>query len=380
MTKPSSHLETLAIHADGGSDRTSGAVTPPIYLSTTFERAADGGYPHGFSYTRSDNPNRAALERLMTALESGAAAAAFSSGSAAAAAVFRSLAPGDHVILPDDMYHGIRKLLKTAMAPWGLELSFIDLSDLAALESALKPNTRLVWIESPSNPLLKITDIATVTERAHRAGALVACDNTWTPPDLQPTFELGVDLVVHATTKYLAGHSDVLGGVVVTREDSELFEAVRFLQRNEGAVPSPFDCWLTARGIRTLPYRMRGHCDNAARVAAFLDSHPRVERVHYPGLTSHPGHQVAKRQMKAFGGMVSFEVTGGEEAAMRVAAEVTLFTRATSLGGVESLIEHRASIEGPDSATPRNLLRLSVGLEHPDDLLADLERALVALG
>lgn len=374
----SDKLETLAVHAGGEPDPATGAVTPPIHLSTTFERAPDGSYPHGWVYTRTGNPTRERLEALLTALEGGAAAACFSSGSAAAAAVFRSLGPGARVVVPDDMYHGLRHLLREGIAPWGLELVEADLSDLEAVEEALRPGADLVWIETPSNPLLKITDIAAVAERARAAGAVVACDATWTPPGLQPAFALGADLVVHATTKYLAGHSDVLGGAVVAREAAGAFERVRFLQGQEGAVPSPFDCWLTLRGIRTLPWRMRGHLENAERVARALDAHPAVARVYWPGLASHPGHEVAARQMRGFGGMLSIRVRGGEEAAREVAARVRLFTRATSLGGVESLIEHRAGIEAPGGSTPRDLLRLSVGLEHPDDLVADLEQALAA--
>ena len=374
--KETFEFATLAVHAGAEVDPATGAVVPPIHLSTTFERDADGSYPQGYIYTRSANPNREALERCLTLLEEGAAAAAFSSGSAAAGSIFRALRPGEHAVVPDDMYHGIRKLLREVFVPWGLELSFVDLSDLDALKKAIKPNTKLVWIETPSNPLLKITDIAAVSQIAHEVGARVACDNTWTPPRLQPAFALGADLVMHATTKYLAGHSDVLGGAVVAREDDAFFERVRFVQTTEGAVPSPFDCWLTLRGVRTLPYRMRGHCDNAAKVAHFLAEHPKVERVYYPGLASHPGHEVAAKQMHGFGGMLSFGVKGGAEAAMRVASRVELFTRATSLGGVESLLEHRASIEGPGSQTPQNLLRVSVGLEGPDDLIEDLAGAL----
>ena len=253
----------------------------------------------------------------------------------------------------------------------------MDTTDLAAVERALDGGAALVWIETPSNPRLKITDIAAVVERARAAGASVAVDATWTPPPLQSALELGADLVVHATTKYLAGHSDVLGGAVIApAEDAELFERVRFLQRNEGAVPSPFDCWLTLRGLRTLPWRMRAHGQNARAVAAFLDRHPRVAVVHYPGLATHPQHAIAAGQMRDFGGMVSFEVRGGAADAMGVAGRLEVFTRATSLGGAESLVEHRRSIEPEDSPTPPGLLRLSVGLEHPDDLIADLEQAL----
>ena len=373
MTK---HLETLAIHAGKKNDPTTGAVAPPIYLSTTYERLADGSFRQPFNYTRSGNPNRLELEACLAALEGGAAAAAFASGSAATDAIFRALRPGDHALVPRELYHGIRKLLKEVFVPWGLDLTEVDMNDIAAVAAALRPDTALVWIETPSNPRLGISDIAAITELARGVGAAVACDNTWTPPGMQPVLALGVDLIMHATTKYLAGHSDVLGGAVVAREDGQLFERVRFLQQNEGAVPSPFDCWLTLRGVRTLPYRMRGHVANAQAVAEFLAAHPAVERVNYPGLPSHPGHAVAKRQMTSFGGMLSFEVAGSEKAAVAVAARVELITRATSLGGVESLIEHRASIEGPDSPTPANLLRMSVGLEHPADLIADLEQAL----
>ncbi|MDQ3459092.1 MAG: PLP-dependent transferase [Deinococcota bacterium] len=369
-------LETLAVHAGGEADPATGAVTPPIHLSTTFERDADGSYPRGYVYTRTDNPNRSALETCLAALEGGEAAAAFASGSAAAAAVFRALLPGDHVVAPLDMYHGIRKLLREVLAPWGLGVSFVDSGDLGAVGAALTPRTRLIWLETPSNPLLQLTDIAAVAGLARDHGLLLACDNTWATPMGQRPLELGADLVVHATTKYLSGHSDVLGGAVVAGRKDGVFERVRLLQGSEGAVPSPFDCWLTLRGVRTLPYRMRGHSDNALRVAEFLERHEGVEAVHYPGLASHPQFALAERQMALSGGMLSVQLRGGAEAAMRVVARVTLFTRATSLGGVESLIEHRASVEGPDSQTPPNLLRLSVGLEHADDLIADLDGAL----
>ncbi len=369
-------LETLSIHAGQPVDPASGSVVPPIYLSTTFERAEDGSYPQGYVYTRAGNPNRTMLEQCLAALEGGADCAAFASGLAAALAVFQSLAPGDHVIVPDDAYHGVSRIVREIMTPWGLQASVVDLSDPGAVRAAVRPNTRLVWAETPSNPLLKITDIAAVAEIAHAAGALCAVDNTWGTPALQLPLELGADLVLHATTKYLGGHSDVLGGAIVAREASPLFERVRFLQGNGGAVPSPFDCWLVLRGVRSLAYRMRGHVANAQRVAEFLAEHPQIERVHYPGLPSDPGHAVAARQMRGFGGMLSVQVRGGEPAAMRLAARLQLFTRATSLGGVESLIEHRASVEGPESRTPASLLRISVGLEHPDDLVEDLRQAL----
>ena len=370
------NLETLAIHAGQAPDPASGAVVPPIVLSTTFERAADGSFPSGYIYTRSGNPNRTALEECLTALEGGAACAAFGSGLAAAMAVFQALAPGDHVIVPDDAYHGVSRLVREIMAPWGLQASVVDMTNLDAVRAALRPNTRLVWVETPSNPLLKISDIAALAAIAHEAGARCAVDNTWATPVLQQPLLLGADLALHATTKYLGGHSDVLGGAIVARESDAFFERVRFIQGNGGAVPSPFDCWLILRGIRSLAYRMRGHAENAARVADFLSTQPAIERVHYPGLASHPGHAVAARQMRSGGGMLSVEVRGGEPAAMALAARVRLFTRATSLGGVESLIEHRASVEGPESRTPPGLLRISVGLEHPDDLIDDLRQAL----
>jgi cystathionine gamma-synthase len=369
-------FETLAIHTAAEPDESTGAISPAIQLSTTFERATDGSYPKGFIYSRTDNPNRQALEAVLATLEGGYAAAAFSSGSAAAGAVFRALRPGDHAVIPDDMYHGIRKLLTQVFIPWGLQLTAVDMTDLDAVTAAMTPETKLLWIETPSNPLVKISDIAALTALAKARGMLVACDNTWTPPGLQPVFQYGVDLVMHSSTKYLAGHSDVLGGAVITRESSEIWERIVNLQRAEGAVPSPFDCWLIQRGIKTLAYRMRGHCENAARLAAFLREHPKVARVYYPGLPEHPGHAVAARQMRQFGGMLSLTIAGDETATMQVAARTRLFKRATSLGGVESLIEHRASIEGPGSQTPNNLLRISVGLEHPDDLITDLAQAL----
>jgi cystathionine gamma-synthase len=370
------HPETTSIHAGQEIDPTTGAVIPPIYLTTTFERAPDGSFPHGHIYTRNGNPNRTMLETCLTALEGGATCVAFSSGLAAAMSVFQALRPGDHVIAPDDAYHGITRLLREIMAPWGLEYTRVDMRDPQNVAAALRPNTRLVWIETPSNPLLKIADIAAIAGIAHRAGALCAVDNTWATPVQQRPLELGADIVMHATTKYIGGHSDVLGGAVVFGANDAFAERVRFLQINGGAVPSPFDCWLALRGIQTLTYRVRAHAANAMQVARFLTQHPRIERVHYPGLETHPGHAVAARQMRGFGGMLSIEVKGGEAEAMEVAAKVKIITRATSLGGVESLIEHRASVEGPESTTPPNLLRISVGLEHPADLIADLTQAL----
>lgn len=369
-------LETTAVHSGHLIDPGSGAVTPPIHLSTTFERGADGSYPHGYDYTRSGNPNRAALEACLADLEGGTGAAAFSSGSIAMMSLLQALRPGDHVIAPGDMYFGTQRVMREIFIPWGLEISFIDMTSLAELEQSLKPSTRLVIVESPSNPQIKITDIRAVVTLAKKVGAMVVVDNTIPTPVLQRPFSLGADFVVHATTKYLGGHSDVLGGILVTREQNELFEKVCTIQHIGGSVPSPFDCWLLLRGIQTLPYRVRAQSDHALQIARFLDKHPAVEAVLYPGLESHPGHEIARKQMDGFGGLLSVLVKGDAETAMTVAANVKLFIRATSFGGTHSLIEHRASIEGPHTATPPNLLRLSIGLEHPDDLMADLDQAL----
>ena len=370
------HIETLAVHAGASVDPSTRAVTPPIHLSTTFERDEDGSFPAGFNYTRSGNPTRHALETCLAELEGGVAAAAFASGSAATLAVFESLDPGDHVIAPDDAYYGTPVMLRDHLARWGLQTTFVDMADPSAVAAAVTPRTRLVWMETPSNPRLRVADIAAIADLAHRAGAACAVDNTWATPVLQRPFDLGADLVMHSTTKYLSGHSDVLGGVVIAREESALFGRVRSLQVTGGAVPSPFDCWLVLRGIRSLPYRMRGHVEGARRVAEFLAGHPRVAHVYYPGLPSDPGHAVASRQMRGFGGMLSMDIRGGRPEAFAFAARLTLVTRATSLGGPETLIEHRASVEGAATRSPESLLRISIGLEHPDDLIEDFAQAL----
>ncbi len=369
-------IETLAIHAGRKTDPATGAVTEPIYLSTTFERAADGTFPKGHVYTRAGNPNRESLEECLRVLEGGTSAMAFSAGLAASASVLQALPLGSHIIAPNDSYMGTKNLLRQITVLRGLEVSLVDMTDLSAIQAAVRSNTRLIWTETPSNPLLKITDLTRVVEIAHSINALCVCDSTWCTPVIQRPFEFGVDVVVHSTTKYFGGHTDVLGGAVIFRQDSEFSTLVRQIQTTLGAVPSPFDCWLILRGAATLPWRMRGHSENAMRLATFLKQHPRVTAVHYPGLPDHPGHEIAARQMCMFGGMLSFEVRGGQAEAMAVAARVKLFTRATSLGGVESLIEHRASIEGPGTQTPDNLLRISVGLEHPDDLIEDLDQGL----
>ena len=368
-------IETLAVHAGHTVDPATGAVSLPIHLSTTFERDAEGTYSRGFMYTRNNNPNRQALEQGISALEGGAAAAAFASGTGASMSIFQALAPGDHVLAHVDAYYGTSRLLREIFQRWGLDISFVDMSDLHAVEKALRPKTKLAWMETPSNPLLKIVDLAAVAKIVHAAGAICVCDNTWAPT-LQRPFDLGADLVLHSTTKYFGGHCDVLGGIVVSKVEDDFFQRIRSIQYEGGAVPSPFDCWLILRGMRTLPWRMRGHSENAMRVADFLSGHRKVSRVHYPGLKLHPGHEIAAKQMSAFGGMLSFEVKDGRDAAMSVAAKTKIITRATSLGGVESLIEHRASIEGAGTTSPEGLLRLSIGLENADDLIEDLDQAL----
>jgi cystathionine gamma-synthase len=368
-------IETLAVHAGSAVDPATGAVSAPIYLSTTYERDIEGTYSRGFMYTRNNNPNREALERGVSALEGGDAAAAFGSGMAAAMALFQALDPGDHVLAHVDAYYGTSRLLRETFLRWGLEADFVDMSNLDEIKKALRPRTKLAWTETPSNPLLKIVDLAAVAEIVHRTNTLCVCDNTWAPV-LQRPFDLGIDLVLHSTTKYFGGHCDVAGGIVIAKKDDDFFQRVRTIQYSGGAVPSPFDCWLILRGMRTLPWRMRAHSENAMKVAEFLAQHPKVEVVHYPGLHTSPGHEIAGRQMSMFGGMLSFEVKDGRDAAMSAAAKTRIFTRATSLGGVESLIEHRASIEGTGTTSPVNLLRLSVGLENADDLIEDLDQAL----
>jgi cystathionine gamma-synthase len=375
-------FETRAVHAAGEPDAPTGAVVPPIHPATTFVRDPGGTPRADWVYARSENPTRTALEAALTRLVPGAsAAAAFASGSAAAAAVLRTVEPGGRLLVPDDMYHGVRTLLAEEHRYWGQHLTVVDMSDMGALRRVLDRGAELVWIETPSNPRLKLTDLRAAADAAHEAGALVAVDATWTPPPVADPFALGADLVVHATTKYLAGHSDVLGGVVLAADETHpAFARVRRLQRHEGAVPSPFDAWLTLRGLRTLALRVRAACDGAERLATFLEGHPAVIEVLYPGLPAHPQHELAQRQMRRPGAMLSFRVRGGAAAAERVASGTRLFVRATSLGGVESLIEHRAPIEGVGTATPDDLLRVSVGVEHPDDLVRDLERALAGAG
>jgi len=375
-------FETRAIHAGQDPDAETGAVVPPIHLSSTFAQRAVGEHS-GFEYARSGNPTRAAYEACVASLEGASSGFAFASGMAAEDAVLRLLAPGDRVLLPDDAYGGTFRLVARVLAPAGVEYGVADFTDLDACARDWQDGTTMVWIETPTNPALTVVDIAAVAELAHARGARVVVDNTFATPYLQRPLELGADIVVHSATKYLGGHSDVVGGGAVT-SDPEVAERIRFLQNATGAVPSPFDCYLVLRGIKTLAVRMERHCTNAQAVATMLVEHPAVSRVLYPGLGDHPGHDIAARQMRDFGGMVSFLAAGGEGAALDVVAKTRLFTLAESLGGVESLIEHptrmtHASVEGSELAVDPALVRLSVGIETTADLVADLRDALDAL-
>ena len=370
---------TLAVHAGQAVDPTTGSVAPPIYLSTTFARNPEGVPLGGHTYIRESNPNERQLENALAALEGGGAALVFASGMAAGVALLQTLPPGSHVVFPEDVYYGYRTTAEQFLPSWGISSSFVNMADLAAFEAAIRPDTRLVWLESPSNPLLKVTDIRAVVNLSRRSGVLSVIDNTFATPVLQRPIELGVDVVLHSTTKYFGGHSDVQGGALVfARRDelAELVEKADHLRHVLGSVASPFNCWLVLRGLRTLACRVTVQSASALAVAKALSGFPQVSVVHYPGLPSNLGHEIAKRQMSGFGGILSFQVRGGREAALRTVGNARLFTRATSLGGVESLIEHRASSEGPESRTPQDLIRLSIGLEHPDDLIADLQQAL----
>jgi cystathionine gamma-synthase len=373
-------LNTLCVHAAHSPDAATGAVAEPIHLSTTFERNADGSYPRGYRYSREGTPNRTALEACLASLEGGAGAAAFASGLAANMAVLELLADGDLLVASQEGYYGSLKQFSVFAERRGAHLVLVDLTDAAAVEAALDSRAhraRLLWIETPTNPLLSVVDLRQLASLGHSAGALVVCDNTFATPVCQRPFDFGVDIVVHSATKYLGGHSDVLGGVVAVREAGTVLEALQDWQRMAGAALAPFDCWLLRRSLATLALRVRAQCAGALRVAEFLAHHSAVEQVFYPGLREHPGHAIAAAQMRGgFGAMLSVCVTGGEAAAMRVAGRTRLFTRATSLGGVESLIEHRASIEGAGTRAPQNLLRLSVGIEEPEDLIDDLGQAL----
>ncbi|MFJ8433717.1 cystathionine gamma-synthase [Kitasatospora sp. NPDC094019] len=374
-------FETLAIHAGQEADPQTGAVVTPIYQVSTYKQDGVGGLRGGYEYSRSANPTRTALEECLAALEGGARGLAFASGLAAEDTLLRTiLKPGDHIVIPNDAYGGTFRLFAKVLTRWGVEFSVANTQDLATVREALRPNTRAVWVETPSNPLLGITDLAALAEIAHGAGALLVVDNTFASPYLQQPIALGADVVVHSTTKYMGGHSDVVGGALVVAE-AGLAEEVAYHQNAMGAVSGPFDAWLVLRGIKTLGVRMDRHSSNAEKVAELLAGHPKVSQVLYPGLPEHPGHDIAAKQMKAFGGMVSFRVAGGEEAAVEVCNRAELFTLGESLGGVESLIEHpgrmtHASVAGSALEVPADLVRVSVGIESIDDLLADLRQAL----
>ena len=370
------HIETLLAQTGCVDDPETGSLIAPLHFSTTFHRNPDGSYPRGFVYGRDNNPTRSLLEQSLAQTENGNACAAFSSGMAAISAIFMSLKPGDHVLLPDDVYHGVSQVASDLFSTWNLEFSSVDMTDVEAIKSYIRDTTRLIWIETPSNPLLKVTDIQHLSAIAHTHGINTVVDNTWPTPFLQTPLNLGADLVVHSVTKYLAGHSDVLGGAIISNEDNSIFQRVKAIQKSCGAVMDPFSAWLTMRGMRSLSARIHTQCKNAKAIATFLSNHPAISKVHFPGLTSHRGHSIAKKQMKEFGAMLSFEVHGNKNLAMKFAGQTRVFKRATSLGGTESLIEHRASIEPPTTKTPESLLRLSIGLEHIEDLLDDLQFAL----
>jgi cystathionine gamma-synthase len=374
-------FETRAIHAGYEPDPTTGAVIPPIFATTTYKQDGVGGLRGGYEYSRSANPTRTALEGNLAALEEGERGFAFASGLAAEDTVARALLdPGDHVVFPNDAYGGTHRLFDKVLRRWGVEHTSVALSDLDAVRAAVTSATRMVWVETPTNPLLGIADIEALASIAHDAGALLVVDNTFATPYLQRPLTLGGDIVIHSTTKYAGGHSDVVGGAVVVR-DLDLAEKVGYHQNAMGAVAGPFDSWLVLRGLKTLAVRMERHCDNAERIVGFLTDDSRVEHVYYPGLPEHPGHDVAGRQMTRFGGMVSFRARGGEERALQICDRARVFTLAESLGGIESLIEHpgrmtHASVAGTDLEVPADLVRLSVGIETVEDLVADLDRAL----
>jgi len=375
-------FETRAIHAGYEPDPTTGAVNPPIYASSTYKQDGVGGLRGGYEYSRSANPTRTALEGALAAVEDGERGFAFASGLAAEDTLLRALTrPGDHLVIPDDAYGGTFRLVDKVAKPWGVEHTPAPVSDPERVAAAIVPGrTRLVWVETPTNPLLNIGDIAALAAIAHDAGALLVVDNTFASPYLQQPLTLGTDVVVHSTTKYVGGHSDVVGGALVVK-DLEVAERIGFHQNAMGAVAGPFDAYLTHRGLKTLAVRMDRHCDNAERIVDFLCAHPAVGDVIYPGLETHPGHEVAQRQMRRFGGMISFRVRAGEAKALEVCAATEVFTLGESLGGVESLIEHpgrmtHASVAGTELEVPADLIRLSVGIETVEDLIADLDRAL----
>ncbi|PLK46048.1 PLP-dependent aspartate aminotransferase family protein [Emticicia sp. TH156] len=373
-------LETLTIHTGNHGEPATGAVIPPIILSTTFERAADGTFVEGRDiYARASNPNRRMLEEKLAALEGGTDAIAFSSGQAATMSVFHALGTNSHVILPDDIYYGTRYMIESLYEHWGMTCTVVDMTDIDQIKRAIRENTRLIWVETPSNPSLKITDIQAVVKLAKAKNILVGCDNTWATPYFTRPFDFGVDIIMHSSTKYFGGHSDILSGCIIFNDNcpQELKTRIRNFQTTGGVIPSPFDCWLLFRSLSTFAVRMPVHAHNAMKLAMFLEGNPQIEKVNYPGLKSNEYHKVARKQMSnGFGGMMSILVKGGQEAALKLTANLKLVKHATSLGGVETLIEHRKSAEGAHSVSPDNLLRISTGIENIDDLLADFRQAL----
>ena len=369
---------TKAVHIGRDIEQDTGAITPAISLSTTFVRKQDGTYRKGYQYIRSNNPNRERLEKAIASLEGQQQALAFSSGLAAFSSVLLTLKSNDRIVLPDDMYYGGRSVVDSLVKQFGIEAKYCNQQNEAEIEPAINERTKLIWIETPSNPYLKIVDIEKIVAQAKEVGALTAVDNTWATPMLQNPISLGADLVMHSTTKFIGGHSDVQGGILVPSDtNKDLFEKLRTIQKNFGAVPSPFDCWLLIRSIPTLPLRVKQQSETAMKLAQFLSDHPNVEQVLYPGLEDHVNHDVASRQMSnGYGGMISIITKNDEQYAKKIANSTKIFKQATSLGGIESLIEHRASVEGSDSKTSKNLLRLSIGIEDFEDLQDDLRQAL----
>jgi len=369
-------IETLAIHAGGEPDKETGAVSPPIHLATTFQHGPAGERIAGFEYQREANPTQSRLEECLAAMEQGEAALAFASGMAAMNGLLECLPSGAEVLIPGDCYGGLRSLGQEFLPERGLSMRAINMSDLNAVRAAISDQTKCIWLETPSNPLLEVSDIKSIAAVCKEKNILLVCDNTFATPILQQPILLGADVVMHSTTKYFGGHSDVMGGALAFAKRDQLYDKAAHRRHITGNILSPFSAWLILRGARSLAARMAWHCSNAEKIAAFLNAHPAIEKVNYPGLASHQNHEIAKSQMRGFGGMMSVHVKGGREAALVFAGKLKLFINATSLGGCESLIEHRASVEGPNPVSAQNLLRISVGLEHSDDLIEDLRQAL----
>lgn len=368
-------IETLAIHAGGEPDKETGAVSPPIHLSTTFQHGPAGERVAGFEYQREANPTQSRLEECLASMEQGEAALAFASGMAAMNGLLECLPAGSQVLIPEDCYGGLRSLGQEFLPERGISMRAVNMPDIEAVHASVTAETKCIWLETPSNPLLEVSNIQAIAALCKEKNILLVCDNTFATPILQQPLLLGADVAMHSTTKYFGGHSDVMGGALVFAKRNELYEKIAHRRHITGNILSPFNAWLILRGARSLAARMAWHCSNARKIAEFLNAHPSIEKVNYPGLASHPNHEIAKNQMRDFGGMMSIHLRGGREATLAFAGKLKIFTNATSLGGCESLIEHRASVEGPNPVSPQNLLRISVGLEHPDDLIEDLRQA-----